>query len=370
MVYQYDNRKEDYLDALALEKANARQNRALLHLILLLVIGCLVYLNMSTLRMSFNREDPVSYGAALVVMAILLVSYSPKIVPSLLFPIKQRLDLLPEYILGPREFEVNSQFLCFRYGGTEVRAGYKGLARINYNEHTVLFYLRNGAVEPVPLRALGTDTSERMAVLNQIQAKVLRDKARQKSDGLPDWMKAPAGTFSCGITEKDVLFCNRFDTRISRKYRLRRFSGWLYFAMILLCCFGGGYGLTHLAMLPAVIRTYLHALYVLEIPAGLIALLYWYRPAVMTDWGIRKSLQLGRYPIGYLESRLVEWDENSLAFRYGVFGLRMDWDCITRISDDGHNLYFYQNDTLLLFLPERPPAFQEFISNRKRIENL
>ena len=371
MIYRFENRMEDYLDALALEKANARQNRALLHLILLLVIGCLVYLNLSTLRMSFRREDTIAYGSALAVMAVLLVGYSPKIIPSLLFPIRERLNLLAPNTLGPREFEMNDRFLGFRYGGTEIRVGYRGLARVNHNDHTVLFYLQSGVVEPVPLRALGVNTEERMETLERIQANAIK-ASRKAPVELSPWLKAPVGSFSCGVTEKDILACGGFDAGVRRKARLRSFSVWLSLAIIFLCCLGGGYGLLHLSLLPEALLVYLKVFYMLEIPGCLIALLYWFRPAPMIIWGIRQNLKLGLYPMGYLGTRWVEWNRNSLSFRYGVYGMCVDWDCVSRISDDGHNLYFYQNDTLLLFLPKAglTTAFREWIIDRSQIENL
>lgn len=373
MIFRYENTPEDYLDALVLQKANARQNRTLFHLILLLVIGCLVYLNMSTLRLSFDRNDSVAYWAALVVMGILVVNYSPKIIPSLILRGRYALNRLPPELMEDREFEMTETFLCFRHGKTEVRVCYEGLSRVNHNNTTVLFYLQSGVVEAVPLRVLGDCASERTEILKEIEASAVKANSRKKPSRLPAWFPETGNQLVCSIQAEDVFRCTRFHQRIQRRLRLRKDPiQWLSLALILLCGIGGVYGLTHLARLPEDFCPYLRIFYLLELPGCAAAALLWYRPAALANYGIRQAIRLGRYPYGYLGERNVEWNETSLAFRYGVYGVRVDLEGISRICDDGSYLYFYENDILTLFLPKAgiTPEFLCFVQCQKSTSKL
>ncbi|MBR6114336.1 MAG: YcxB family protein [Oscillospiraceae bacterium] len=348
MVFRYTYTREDYLEATALEKANAHQSAGLFQLVLFLAVGSLAYLNISTLRSSFDRNDSVAYAAAAIVIALLILDYSPRIVPALTLPLRLRFGLLPEDIFGEREFGMEDRYLSFRYRGVETRVGYEGLARVNHNEDTVLFYLNSGAVEAVPMRALGTS----LETLAEIARRAQKANARQKTAPLPAWKGEDASRCTVPITEADVLRCSRYDTRVRRACRMRSGITWLWFFLLALCAWGAAVGLTRGPGEGLSFEKWLRIFYILEIPGVLVGALYWYRPAAMVSYGVRQSIRLGRYPTGYLGERRLEWDGRSLAFRYGVFGVSMAWTAFTSVCDDGEYLYFYQGDTLILFLPK------------------
>ncbi len=348
MVYRYTFSREDYLQARALEKANAHQSAGLFRLALFLAVGCLVYLNLSTLRRSFDRNDTAAYTAAAAVVLLLILDYSPRIVPTLTLPLQLRLGWLPEDIFGEREFGMEDRYLSFRYRGVETRVGYEGLARVNHNEDTVLFYLTSGSVEAVPMRALGTSRE----TLAEIARRAQKANARQKTAPLPAWKGEDASRCTVPITEADVLRCSRYDTRVRRACRARSPIAWVWLAVLALCAAGAVFGPANAVDSGLSFGKALRVFWFLEIPGVILGLLYWYRPAALVEYGLRQSLRLGRSPTGYLGERALEWDGRSLAFRYGVFGVSMAWTAFTSVRDDGEYLYFYQGDTLILFLPK------------------
>ncbi len=352
MIYPYHYTKADHLEAIALQKANSRQSSGVLHLILMLGVGCIVYLNMATLRHAFDRNDSVSFAVAIVVTALLLINYSPKIMPALIFAWKSKFHDIPSSLIGPHELEINDKYLAFHSQGTETRVVYTGLARVNHNSKIVLFYLMNGVVEAVPLRALGSTPDDCTEVLTLIETLSRKANEKKKSESLPVWKPEADFRFSCSITQEDVLTCNGFLVREERSRRLRMPIHWLYLLIILLCVAGCAVGLAQWGAYTPSLRIFQQIFYILEIPGCLIAILFWYRPLAMVNYAMVQNFKLGQYPIGYFSDRHIEWDRESFAFRYGVFGLCLDWDSITHAYDLGNYLYLYQGDTLVLFLPK------------------
>lgn len=369
MIFQYENQLHDYLDAMRLQKANARSNRVVQHLIVLLAAGCLVYMNLATLRMSFDRNDTVAYGVALVVMVLMLAVYSPKIIPSLVYPILERLDLLPLDSVGHRELEVQDRYLCFRHWGTEVRVAYEGLMRVNHNDKTILFYLENGTVESVPLRVVGATKEECTAFLEMIQQKARKANARKNKTELPQWLENPQLTMTCQVDRESIVVSTLREIKTRRRNWYKRFFSVVFVGVLLLSIVGGIYGLIYREQLSAALQTYLTVFYILELPGCLIAAVLSYRPNFLVKWTLDQSLRAGNYPTGYLGSRKVEWDAECLAFRYGYFGLKIQWDWVGAVRDDGINLYFYQGDTMFLFLPrkELSSAFMDMLAEKYSI---
>ena len=357
MEKQYDFTQQDYLEAKSLEKANAHQGAGLFTLILFLGVGVLAYLNVATFRGSLASNDSLAYSVGGVIAVLLLVNYSPRLIPTLTLPVRVRLGLIAPGVIGTREFGMKDQYLEFRYGGMLTRVAYEGLSRVNHNEKSVLFYLLNGACEAVPLRVLG------MKTLTEIASRAQKANAKSTNTVLPRFKSLEAEQVTCTVTETDALHCNRPEVVRQRRSRAKNPMTWLYLAVILLCFAGGLYGLASGAGAGLSFAGYLKVFYVLEILGSAIAFLYWFRPVWMVNYGLRSTLRLGRYPTGYLGERKIEWDAEGIAYRYGVIGLSADWDTVTEVRDDGSYLYFYQGESLLLFLKK-----EELAANASALE--
>ena len=113
MIYRFSFTTDDYIESNALQKANARENKGVYHLVLLLGLGCIAYLNTAVLRSALTWNDPVSYGVGIVIAILFLIQYSPRIIPSILIPIRLKYGLLPKGLLGPRSFETTDDRLIF-----------------------------------------------------------------------------------------------------------------------------------------------------------------------------------------------------------------------------------------------------------------
>ncbi|MBQ4473894.1 MAG: hypothetical protein II930_06310, partial [Lachnospiraceae bacterium] len=342
----YDFTRQDYLEAEVLQKANAHQGPGLVSLVLFLAIGVLVYLNTATFRASIAANDSIAYGAGGAAVVLLLLNYSPRLIPTLTFPVRERLGRISPGVIGPREFEMNERYVQFKYAGVCTRVGYEGLARVNHNDKSVLFYLINGAVEAVPMRIFGGTA----ATLSEIARRAQEANARSRMTEIGPLLGAQANRLVCTVSEEDALAAARVETIRGRRIRMRNPITWIYLAVILVCAAGGVWGLVSGITGTVSFGTFLRIFYVLEIPGSIIALLYWFRPFFMVSYGLRSNLKLGRYPTGYLGERRIEWDDTGIAYRYGVIGLAADWSAVTEVLDDGVHLYFYQGETMLLFL--------------------
>lgn len=364
MIFHYLQSQEDYLEAAMLQQANRYQKGGVYQLAFRACIACLVYLNLATLRQSFQRNDLFAYVPALAVFAALLVSFSPKLKGKLL-------SLLNQVLARPetseeRAFGLHEGYLAFHHEGSELRVGYDALARVSHNQRTVLFYLSNGVVESVPLRAICQGDWDYTQVLETIERRANKANKQDRPTTLPAWFEDTL-PFVCRITPEAVLQSGRPSLRAQRRARWKEPMHWLSLLILLLCAVGGCYGLAHGSTIPPQLAPFLSVLYVLELPAAAIGLLVWYRPAAMVNLGLRQAIKANAYPRGYLGERIVEWNEDAVAFRYGAFGMRLQWANITRVCDDGQYLYFFEKDILSLFLPKAalPEAFCATVRNKQ-----
>lgn len=353
MTFRYECTREDYLNATMLQKANARQNNGIFHLMLLVGIGCLVYLNMSTLRAAFSKNDVVSYGAAIFVTALLLINYSPKLLSAVKFELGVRLGLVEDDSFQEQIFSYNEEFLSFQSGSVESRIGFEDLLRVNYDKKTVLFYFRNGVVQAVPMHALEDNQEERTKILEEISAFAVKASKRKRQDRIPAWEISGGKQFLCRITEQDVLACGGFQAKFFRHWRLKNPMQWLYLAVILFSAAGAMVGLADPSRIPGELALYLPVFYYAELIGAVIAIFYWYRPAFLTRLGIRQLLAAQGYPREYIGLRTVTWNDAQVAFQYGVNAVCLDMHPQTRCYTDEQNVYVCYRDMLVLFLPRK-----------------
>lgn len=364
MVYPFEYTRQDYLDALALEKANERQNGWVVHLFLMAGAGCVVYLNLSALRRTLEQNDPAALGAAFAVFMFLLLSYSPRIIPALTFSVRLKLGKIPREIIGAHEIEIADTYLGFSCGGTVHRVGYAGLTRVNHNDRTVLFYMQDGSVEAVPLRAFGSTAESRGRILARIETLARRsvDKpsAPAVSPGassaircspLPAWPLNASNKITFSINVREFLHCNTFHIKRQRARALTSPVKCLYLALLLLSMAGCIAGLCQWAG-GGIPVGFLRVFYIIEVPGCMIGLLAWYRPARLVNFAMEQNFKLGRYPAGYWQERQVEWNQEALAYRYGLTASSVKWNLFSALLDDGVYLYLYQGDNLVLFIPK------------------
>lgn len=359
MTFRYECRREDYLNASMLQKANARQNNGIFHLMLLVGVGCVVYLNVATLRASLSGNDALAYGCAIFVTALLLIHYSPKLLASLKFELGVRLDLIEDDSFQEQIFSYNEEYLSFYTRGVESRVGFEDLLRVNYDKHTVLFYFRNGVVQAVPMHALADNKEARAEILEQISAFAVKASKRKRQDRLDAWEFADGRQFLCRIAEQDVLACSKFQAGFFRCWRLKNPMQWLYLVVILLSAVGAAIGLYDRSQLPVELMPYLSVFYYAELFGVVIALVYWYRPAFLTKFGIRQLLAARGYPREYVGLHSISWNQTQVAFQYGVNAVCLHIDGQTHCYEDQKNIYLCHRDMLVIFLPKKqcPDAF-------------
>lgn len=362
MIYRFSFTTDDYIESNALQKANARENKGVYHLVLLLGLGCIAYLNTAVLRSALTWNDPVSYGVGIVIAILFLIQYSPRIIPSILIPIRLKYGLLPKGLLGPRSFETTDDRLIFSSSVARLSFGYDALTRMNHSDKIVLFYFENGTVHPVPLRALGFLSYEKTEVLEGIQAKA----AEISKSG-----KKPAHTllsgknhFQCSVSPEDVLRVDRYEQLSQRRKKLKNPFSLFTLVFILYCLFSGIYGLIRRDLLPASMSGFMTAFLIMEILGALVAILLWIKPAFLSQYTLKQMLRTGQYAPGYIGERTVSWDEKELQICYGTIEMFFPFSSFS-VVDDGQELLFLQNESLVFFLPKKnvPNRFLQTLTN-------
>lgn len=369
MIYRFTFTQEDYIESNALQKANARENRGVYHLVLLLGLGCIAYLNTAVFRSALTYNDTFSYGVGIVVAVLFLLQYSPRIIPSLIIPLQLKYGRLPKGLLGPRSFEIADDRLIFTSSVARVSFGYDALTRVNHSDKIVLFYFENGTVHPVPLRALGQFSYERTEVLEGIQKKAAEiNEAGTKPSRT---LLSKGNSFSCQIRPDDVLRANQYELFLQRRKKVKDPFSLFTLAFILYCIAGGIYGLVNLDLLPESLRGYLTVFLILELLGAAIAMLIWFKPAFLAQYTLKQMLKAGQYFPGYIGDRIVSWDEKELEIAYASNEMYFPYSSFT-VVDDGQELLFLQDENLVFFLPKKdvPGRFIQALENyqKNRIE--
>ena len=351
MIYPFTYTTEDYLEALALEKANRRQSMGIVHLFFMAAAGCAVYLNLSTLRGTLRTDDAVSYGAAFLTVFLLAAAYSPRLMPSLAFRWRLRTGQIPEGVIGRHTLAVEEDYLEFSCGDMRHRTAYSGLIRVNHNDRIALFYLANGAVEAVPLVAFGSSGAGRARELKRIEELARRASAGgARADG---FVRPGAVRVDYRVSREDFLRCNVFHERRMRARALRDPAKCFWLVFLILAAVGSVRGLVAWCSGETVPMGFVHGFYVLEALGCALGASLWYRPAALVNCAVRQSLKAGRYPPGYWGERAVWWDRGGIAFRYGAFSSSLPWKALSDICEDSEFLYFYQQEQLIMFIPTR-----------------
>lgn len=258
-------------------------------------------------------------------------------------------------------------YLSFGTSASEYRAGYDSLMRVNHNASIVLFYFANGTAEAVPLRALGGSLVDRSAMLEDIQDKAVKaDKEKRVNDLVPV-LAEPLGSFCCRVEEADVLIAERYDSFSKRRKKAREPFSLFVLAFLLYCLVSGFYGCLNSASLPESFRFPILLFLILECIAAVIGLLIWYKPSFLSGFVLKKTLRAGLGPRGYIGERRVSYSQNYLEICYGSVSLTFPRDAFSSVISDGKELLFFQNESLVAFLPldRIPNDFIEHIRSKK-----
>ena len=202
MTYTFDFTEQDYLDAKSLEKANANAlgSAGLIKLVGFLAVGVLIYLNVTTFRMSFRINDTLAYalgGAVVIILLIILtclaggiyglaakvgmtvtfgtflnVFYVLEIAVSLFAllywyqpdflirnGIRQNLSagFYPTGYLGERKVEWDEFGIAFRYGVIGLSVGWDTLTAVYDDSEYIYFYQGRSLLLFLPQRELNEE---------------------------------------------------------------------------------------------------------------------------------------------------------------------------------------------------------------------
>lgn len=359
MKYTYTITNEDYIDSHALQKANARENKGMFHLIFFLALACATYLNAAVMRNRLDTDDVFSYALAGAVLIIFLLHYSPRIVPSLLIALRRFTDPLPAGTLGPHTVEVREDCLVFASQVSKMYAAYSALQRLNHNDKIVLFYFSNGTVQAVPLRAFGMFNEERTAALSAIQEHAKKASGAQAVLPLQGDFEGTA--FETEVTEADVLIADRYAAFSERRKKARSPYSLFTLAFALFCAAGGLYGLIHADIIPEKGRVLVILFYVVEIIAALFYMLTWYKPSGLRRALLTRMLAAQQYFPGYVGPRAVCFNEKGLSIAFGAYCFAFPYRAFTSVINEGKEILFFRKEEMALFIPAEgvPAPFTE-----------
>ncbi len=303
------------------------------------------------MRGTLAVNDPFSYGMAFLVVVLQLLHYSPRILPVLFFDVLIKTGRIPAGISERHEMELLDSEIVFRYGETERRMRYANLVRVNRSRDIVLFYTRQGTVEPVPARAFGYECADVLADIQRRVKAARKDRDAYKRIGPFEGEHLETAEHS--LSAEEFLCCNAVHTRYARRYRLKSPTTAFWFAVLLLVLAGSVMGLLNrfVGIVPpmGIVTVY----YVAGILACLIGAVILFRPVWFVNWCLKQNLKMQQYPYGFFDSHELQWCKGWVAFRYGLTGSRFPWDAFTDIRHDSETIYFYQNDTLVFFVPKK-----------------
>ena len=351
MEYVFEYTKQDYLDAQALKRANERQPLWMLHLLLLLGAGCVVYLNLSTLRGTLTRDDTAAWWAAAVACLALLLNYSPRLSAVISLALGKGKTGDAGEITGPRRVAVRENYLEFDSGGVCRRSGYQSLVRVNYNERTILFYLQNGAVEAVPTRIFKGNAAGKnrfLARISELANKADSGQGAELGDGFGQYEHQVL--YRIGLA--DFRHCNCFHIKRTRAREWSRPGKCIWLLLLLVAAAGSLKGLYLWSAGFRFPMGFLKLFYLAELAVWPVGLLMWYRPCRLVNFAMEQSFRAGRYPAGFWDERVFSWDGEHMAYRYGSTAAALEWAALTVVWEDEEYLYFYQGNVLVLFVPK------------------